>query len=699
MEETFVDTLAIAGAIVSAQLAGFMYLSSRQGNGNPALVWWAAALSVEFIRLGIIAISSVVPGILVHIFIDGGHAPVALLMLAGCLTFAGNKPHLPAFLIGSLLTVAAIALGTIFRSATGLIDIALLAVATAAFVSMLWIFRSRQRTEGWYGYAAVTIPLLLTTAFFLGNTVSAINGFGIAGASAYDHQAYQWAGTWSTIGDLGLSLFTLTSLLIVAQQRENWASRTAAARIEASEQRFRDIAETAADWIWETGPDLRFSYFSDRLEQVTGLKPGNIIGKTRRDLLGGDPNEASWQSHLEDLDARRPFQNFEYALAGADGKIRHLRINGKPVYAADGNFLGYRGTSSDLTAEVEAHKQAERLDQRLRDAVEGMPHGVAMFDAEDRLVFYNSKYKIIYPNIAHLMVLGRTFEEILRAATDTGTFAIDGDREAFIQRRMKAHRERSRDPLQQQQNDGRWVQISEMDTTEGGTVTSWTDITQIKRHEQALALLVEGSASEESFLDAAVKALAFGLGYRWAGVSRFRSDGVAKVLAMWDTDGPGELFEYALADTPCAEIAGGKDYCFYADRVAECFPRDTLLSEMGAASYRGQAIRDAGGRLVGHVFALNDRPDSVETEQHELMSIVARWVGIAIQQQKSEEALRDNETRFRDFAESASDWFWETDMDQRFTYYSASGQIEHVWKTIGGESDSPIGKRRQDLWG
>jgi len=698
VQETFVDTLAVAGAIVSAQLGGFMYLFARQRSGNTALVWWAAALSVEAVRLGLIAISSMIPDIHADLVGDGGHAPVSLLMLAGCLRFTGDQRHPPTFLVGALLAGGVIVFGIAFQPASDFVEIVLLATAAAGFITMLWLFRSRYRTDGWYGYAALTIPLSLTIAYLMGETVNAIESFGVQSAVGDGNDASWWVGSWWTAGDLGLTLFTLTSLLIVAQQRENWLSRNATIQIEASEQRFRDIAEVAADWIWEMGPDLRFTFFSERLEHVTGMKRADLLGKTRRDLLGGDPNGTTWQKHLEDLDAHRPFRNFEYALAGADGRLRHLRINGKPVYDATGKFLGYRGTGTDLTPEVEARQQAARLDQRLRDAVESMPHGVALFDAADRLVFCNSKHKAIYPNAGHLMVPGRTFEEVLRSASDTDTFAIDDDREVFIQQRLAAHREPSTEPLQQQQRDGRWVQIAETKTTEGGTITSWTDITQIKRREQALAILVEGGTGEANFLDAAVRALAFGLGYRWAGVSRFRGDGNAKVLAMWDTGGPGELFEYTLADTPCAEIADGKDYCFYPDRVAECFPQDTLLSEMGAASYRGQAIRDAGGRLMGHVFALNDRPDLLETEQRELMSIIARWVGIAIQQQTAEEALRESETRFRDFAESASDWFWETDLDQRFTYYSANGTIDDIWGTIGGESGSPIGKLRQDLW-
>ena len=59
-------------------------------------------------------------------------------------------------------------------------------------------------------------------------------------------------------------------------------------------------------------------------------------------------------------------------------------------------------------------------------------------------------------------------------------------------------------------------------------------------------------------------------------------------------------------------------------------------------------------------------------------------------------ALADGEQRFRDFAETASDWFWETDMEQRFTYYSGSGPLDNV---LGlKDPGSMIGKTRHEVW-
>ncbi|MDH3673246.1 MAG: PAS domain S-box protein [Gammaproteobacteria bacterium] len=154
-------------------------------------------------------------------------------------------------------------------------------------------------------------------------------------------------------------LLTGFSTYLVWQIR---ARRRVEATLRHSEERFRDIAESASDWFWEMGPDLRFTYFSDRFEQITGLSANRVIGLTREELGKADPEDAGWARHLADLQGRRSFQNFEYTLDKEDGQSIHFRISGKPFFDPDGTFLGYRGTGTDITG----HGQ---VDEALRVSV------------------------------------------------------------------------------------------------------------------------------------------------------------------------------------------------------------------------------------------------------------------------------------------------------------------------------------------
>ncbi len=151
--------------------------------------------------------------------------------------------------------------------------------------------------------------------------------------------------------------------------------------IQASEQRFRDIADVASDWIWETDEDLRFIYLSDRWSKITGLDPSCILGKTRRELGWADPDDEKWQQHFADLAARRPFRDFQYTFLTSDGRPMHWSIAGTPIIDEQGQFRGYRGTGTDITAVVEsalaehrAREQAELANRSKSEFLATMSH-------------------------------------------------------------------------------------------------------------------------------------------------------------------------------------------------------------------------------------------------------------------------------------------------------------------------------------
>ena len=135
-------------------------------------------------------------------------------------------------------------------------------------------------------------------------------------------------------------------------------------RIEAdgalrySEMRFKDFAEGASDWFWEMDENLRFSYFSDRFPEISGVAKEDLIGKTRQES-GLDMEDEGVRRNIEDLEARRPFKNFEHSRVRPDGSVAHMSTAGRPVFDEDGAFKGYRGTGSDITELKEAQEQMQ----------------------------------------------------------------------------------------------------------------------------------------------------------------------------------------------------------------------------------------------------------------------------------------------------------------------------------------------------
>ncbi|WP_395018845.1 ATP-binding protein [Dongia sp.] len=138
------------------------------------------------------------------------------------------------------------------------------------------------------------------------------------------------------------------------------ARRAAEDALLLSEQRMRDYAETAFDWFWETDLDHRFSVVPDALSDW-GVNPATRIGQGRWDFAADIEEEPEkWRDHFAILAAHQPFRDFRYRTARADGTDVWVTTSGKPVFDAEGNFLGYRGVSSDITPTVRAEAALRR---------------------------------------------------------------------------------------------------------------------------------------------------------------------------------------------------------------------------------------------------------------------------------------------------------------------------------------------------
>ncbi len=144
--------------------------------------------------------------------------------------------------------------------------------------------------------------------------------------------------------------------------------------LQINEERFRDFAEASADWFWETDDAHRIRYVSQGIERVTGAPPDWHYGKTRFELIGGGPSDEAWDRHLKDLDAQRPFRNFEYLRRG-EGKFepRWIRTSGVPFYDENCRFLGYRGSGTDITDLKQAEARLRERDAELAVARRAVP--------------------------------------------------------------------------------------------------------------------------------------------------------------------------------------------------------------------------------------------------------------------------------------------------------------------------------------
>jgi PAS domain S-box-containing protein len=143
--------------------------------------------------------------------------------------------------------------------------------------------------------------------------------------------------------------------------RQIRARESAAKELRESEERFRDVAEVASDWIWETDAQHRFTFVSAPLSDASPTLRAAVLGRSVSDVISDPRITTSGFEPLGSLQSHAAFREepIELQIASVN-KPWHMVLNGKPVFDEGGEFCGYRGTARDVSREIEAQTLARR---------------------------------------------------------------------------------------------------------------------------------------------------------------------------------------------------------------------------------------------------------------------------------------------------------------------------------------------------
>jgi PAS domain S-box-containing protein len=150
--------------------------------------------------------------------------------------------------------------------------------------------------------------------------------------------------------------------------------KRAEAEIEESRRKYQALIETTSDFIWEMDALGRYTYCSPQMEKLWGIKPANMIGKTPFDVMPADQRDNAAEFFASLVRSPRSFSGLESAAYDASGCLIQIDTSGVPFFDENGNLLGFRGISRDITERKRAEEALAKEQNNLRHLLQSSDH-------------------------------------------------------------------------------------------------------------------------------------------------------------------------------------------------------------------------------------------------------------------------------------------------------------------------------------
>ena len=277
-------------------------------------------------------------------------------------------------------------------------------------------------------------------------------------------------------------LLFCTVLVLVALALAYFWQASRAREADRICERVRDRIDTALSrgrcglWDWDLARGR--IYWSDSMYEILGMTP---IGQF---LSFGDinalvhPQDGDLATIAEMLTASQADTvDHAFRMQNVKGEWIWLRARAEVVRDRPGEALHLVGIAVDITEQKALAERTATADMRLRDAIETVSEAFVLWDADNQLVMCNSKFQKFHNLASEAVRAGTPYAQVMAVGTPPQIQAeiALGERPLAGARTYEARL-----------GDGRWLQINERRTKDGGYVSVGTDITALKRHEEQL---------------------------------------------------------------------------------------------------------------------------------------------------------------------------------------------------------------------
>ncbi|HBL76954.1 MAG: hypothetical protein A2W90_00690 [Bacteroidetes bacterium GWF2_42_66] len=395
--------------------------------------------------------------------------------------------------------------------------------------------------------------------------------------------------------------------------------------LEISEARFRDIAMSSGDWIWEIDANSVYTFCSEKVEDILGYSPNEMIGKTPFDFMPETETGKVRDEFLQIVREQKPFRNLENWNITKTGRLICALTSGVPVIDGQGNLVGYRGTDTDITERKRAEEALNHSHNLMHYIIEHSNGGIAVHDRDMKYIYVSQRYLDEY-KVKERDIIGRhhydIFPDLPQKWRDVHQKALAGEVSSA-----------DNDPYVREDGSVEWTRWEcrpwyESDGTIGGIIVYTEVITERKHAELAL------SESESRFDQLAEHSRTIAWEINKDGLFTYISHVAEQLLGYSTEEMIGKKYFYDFAPEQEREFIKSAASAAF-NRKDSFIDFENLVETKDGHSIwfavNGFPILDADNRLIGYRGSITDITKRKQTEEaliksYELLTKLAEQV-------------------------------------------------------------------------
>lgn len=276
--------------------------------------------------------------------------------------------------------------------------------------------------------------------------------------------------------------------LILYTVEDQTGAQSAMTRVEDRARLAESMLSRTCDWIWRTGTQNEFLRVDVAVQQLDPHTEPELTGKRLIEIMDVRRAPVQVRDFLRFVHDQEPFSNLVLPMRiGEAHAPRWMRLSGMPVIGVAGTFEGFQGTATDVTETHEHSLRSLKENKSLRDAVESISEGLALFSPDGHFIMCNRRLANDFASMAHLLQPEASIDALFSALLLSRQLNVPESEVAGSEAAIQSELSRARMQREFVTQDGHWFSAQISRSKDESIVLVLSDITRHKTYQAELS--------------------------------------------------------------------------------------------------------------------------------------------------------------------------------------------------------------------